>query len=115
MLIHFRVSTQYRENYGTAEEPFWKFKGGEDYLFSTDIKGNEFLSKKLESVVWDILAPYIEYHNDYSSEEIIDWDIVEPHYQTDFEKSQLEMDGEILYPAKRYDVDEFIKQQRKAA
>ncbi len=26
------IQTQYQENYGTPNEPYWKFKGGSDYL-----------------------------------------------------------------------------------
>lgn len=26
------IQTQYQENYGTPNDPYWKFKGGEDYL-----------------------------------------------------------------------------------
>ena len=27
------ITTQYYENYGSADNPYWKAKGGEDYFY----------------------------------------------------------------------------------
>jgi hypothetical protein len=42
----------------------------------------------------------IEENNDYFRCQIIGWDIVADDFMTEFEKSQLEYEGEIRYPAK---------------
>lgn len=107
-MITILLQTQYKENYGDDVHPHWKFKGGEEYLFTCDIKLNEFLHKNASMVV-DELLQYIEYSNQFAQEFVTGWEIVDSDYKTDFEKAQLEYEGEILYPAKRHDVDEFIK------
>jgi hypothetical protein len=42
----------------------------------------------------------IEENNDYFRCEIIGWDIVADDFMTEFEKSQLEYEGSIRFPAK---------------
>jgi hypothetical protein len=108
------IQTQYMENYGDEKEPYWKYKGGEDYLFDCYIKMNEFLHKRGEMVV-DMLRPYIESDGGYTKEYVIGWSFVHDDYQTDSERMQLKYDGEILYPAKRYDVDAFLQEQQTCA
>lgn len=106
------INTQYMENYGTAEAPYWKFKGGSDYII--EVEGfrfdNDMAGKKARMIV-DELAPKIEYSGDYSQEYILDWSFVEDDYLTDFEKSQLEYDGEITFPAKRVTYEEFMTEE----
>jgi hypothetical protein len=46
------------------------------------------------------LRSQIEQDNDAFREHIIDWEIVADDYLTWFEKSQLEYDGKITYPAR---------------
>ena len=41
----------------------------------------------------------IEYSGEMSEEYILDWELVSDDYVTDFERSQLELDGRIQYPA----------------
>ena len=89
------ITTQYRENYGTAEEPYWKFKGGEDYF----IEGVDPL-KTAPGLLVEQVRSEIEYANPMSEEYILDWELVADDYQTEFERSQLEYDGEIRYPTR---------------
>ena len=89
------ITTQYRENYGTAEEPYWKFKGGEDY-FILDVDP----LKVAPGLLVEQVRGRIEYANPMSEEYILDWELVADDYQTEFERSQLEYDGEIRYPAR---------------
>jgi hypothetical protein len=89
------ITTQYRENYGTAEEPYWKFKGGEDYF----ILGVDPLKVAPGELVEQVRGQ-IEYSGAMSEEYILDWELVDDDYVTDFERSQLEYEGEIRFPAK---------------
>ncbi len=89
------ITTQYRENYGTAEEPYWKFKGGEDYF----ILGVDPV-KTAPGVLVEQVRGQIEYSGDMSEEYILDWELVADDYVTDFERGQLELDGIIQHPAK---------------
>lgn len=89
------ITTQYRENYGTPEEPYWKFKGGEDYF----IEGVDPL-KTAPGLLVEQVRGDIEYANPMSEEYILGWELVSDDYQTEFERSQLEYDGEIRYPAR---------------
>jgi len=95
------ITTQYQENYGTAQEPRWKYKGGEDYIISIpDQDPNEivnYVNRHIKSL--------IEYSNDMAIEYINGIRIVDVDYITEYEKSQLEYDGEILYPAKRFTLE----------
>ena len=109
------IETQYRENYGTAEEPDWKFKGGEDYIFEVD--GFDFedeMAEKKARMLVDAIADKIEYSGAMSEEYIVNVSFVEDDYMNWFEKSQLELDGEVTYPAKRFNYDEFVKSEELA-
>lgn len=110
MLLH--IQTQYRENYGAHDwdgngscPQYWKNKGGDDYL--VDLNG---IAKSLndradvEAIVKQ-MSYKIESFSNFSEEYIISWGLVEDNYVTDYEKSQLKFDGEILYPATRLTLD----------
>jgi hypothetical protein len=87
------ITTQVYENYGSADEPYWKPKGGSDYVVK---KIN--VNKVTETVMG--LRPQIECDNEFYREYILGWEVVANDYLTEFEKSQLEYDGRIVYPAK---------------
>lgn len=89
------ISTQYRENYGSASDPYWKFKGSSEYF----IKGVDPL-RVAPGLLVDRVRAEVEYSNDMAEEYILDWELVADDYMTDFEKSQLEYDGKVLFPAK---------------
>jgi len=87
------IQTQYRENYGTSTEPYWKSKGGSEYkvLNTPDLSDAEVTELVMS------IRPQIEYNETFSEEYIIDWFTAPETYLSWFEKSQLEFDGEILY------------------
>lgn len=89
------ITTQYRENYGTETDPYWKMKGGENYF----IPGVDPLQQAPGVLVEQVRAS-IEYSNPRSEEYIVDWSLVPDDYLTDFERDQLELDGEIRFPAR---------------
>ena len=102
------ITTQYCENYGahdwdgTGECPqYWKFKGGEDYFYNLDgfRFNSEFAEKNLQMIV-DSLRNQVEWDDIGSRSYIVGYEIVEDDYMTEFERSQLEYDGAIAYPAK---------------
>jgi len=105
-MMQVLIVTQYSENYGTSKEPYWKFKGGEEYLIN--IAGfrydDEFAMKNLESIIDSDIRSKIEYFNDFASEYINSYRIVEDNYVTEYERSQLEYDGEIIFPVKRFSI-----------
>ena len=95
------ITTQVYENYGahdwdgTGECPqYWKAKGGHDYV----VKKFKDINRVTEVVM--ALRSQIECNNDRFQETIIDFEVVADDYLTEFEKSQLEFDGEITYPAR---------------
>lgn len=93
------ITTQVYENYGSADEPYWKAKGGSDYVVKKFRGGEEAATAMVMAV-----RGRIEERNEMFEESIIGWDIVEDDYLTEFERSQLEYEGEIRYPAQELDV-----------
>jgi hypothetical protein len=95
------ITTQVYENYawredgtiGTGAEAYWKAKGGNDYVIrNIDVNRARELA--------DAATREIEQANDYFTETVIGWEIVGDDYLTEFEQSQLEYDGAIVYPAR---------------
>ena len=94
------ISTQVYENYGSAEKPHWKAKGGCDYAVR-NFNGN--YSKALAVVT--ALRDKIEQDNEYLREHIIDWAIEADDYLTEDERLQIQYEGKIIYPAKELVVE----------
>lgn len=88
------IQTQVYENYGDATEPYWKPKGGADYV----VKKFRDFNAVTETVM--ALRSQIEQDNEYYREHIINFEVVADDYLTDFEKDQWEYEGKITYPAK---------------
>lgn len=88
------IYTQIVENYGTPSEPYWKFKGGDEYIIK-DVD----LTWDLDELV-ELARPMIEASTEMYSEYIVEWDLVEDSYQTEYELSQLKYEGKITFPAK---------------
>ena len=96
------IQTQVYENYawmedgtlGVGENAYWKAKGGSDYVVK-NFKGNE----QDATVAVMALREQIEQANEGYMEHIIDFTIVADDYLTEFERSQLEYEGRITYPA----------------
>ena len=110
MKLH--IQTQIQENYGAHDwdgegacPQHWKFKGGNDYMVPVDaVKTGEFFDKKCEMIV-DSVRGQIEENSDYYRETILGWTLVADDFLTEFEQSQLEYDGAIVYPARVLELD----------
>lgn len=97
------IQTQIHENYawqedgsiGTGENAYWKAKGGSEYV----VKNVDPLKVAPGSIV-DSVRNQVEEDNEYFREYITDWELVPDDYLTDFERSQLEYEGQIDHPAK---------------
>lgn len=99
------IDTQYRENYGAHDwngegvcPQYWKNKGG-----STFVVEHTFTSISPEQVaaIINTLRPVIEQRDDYSTVEIIDWQIVADDFVTHDEGLELEFEGHISHPSPR--------------
>ena len=88
------ITTQTWENYGTDMEPYWKPKGGCDYVVK------QFKDVNSVTEVMMALRSQVECDNEYYREHIIGWEIVADDYLTEFEKDQLEYEGQIRFPSK---------------
>ena len=98
------IDTQYMENYGAHDwdgkgacPQRWKFKGGEDYFFPLGAHGRS--DQALAELV-EALRPQIEWDDIGSRQYIVGYGVVADDCMTEFERSQLEWDGHIAYPAK---------------
>jgi hypothetical protein len=80
------------ENYGDAEKPYWKAKGGSDYVVKN------FKGYTTTTVM--VLRDQIEQDNEMFREYILDFQLVADDYLTEFEKDQLEYEGKITYGPK---------------
>lgn len=99
------ITTQVLENYGAHDwdgegecPQHWKAKGGNEYV----IKGVDECD--MIDIIVDRARSQIEQDNNYFLEQIIGWSVVSDDYLTDFERSQLEYEGRILYPAQELTV-----------
>ena len=101
MKLH--IHTQYSENYGAHDwdgqgecPQYWKMKGGEDYFYDLGSAGrsDEALAELVEA-----LRGRVEWANEGSRSYILGWTVRADDYRTEYERSQLEWDGSIAYPA----------------
>ena len=95
------VDTQYMENYGSAEAPYWKAKGGSAYK----ILGVP-LNQDLQAVVD---AAGIGYRNDYAEEYVIGWTVQKDDYLSEFERCQLEYEGKITFPEPTIEYSDLVE------
>jgi hypothetical protein len=95
------IQTQIQENYGAHDwdgkgecPQYWKFKGGNDYSYNlgTSVRSSEALAELVY-----VLSQKVECDSIGYREDVIGWSIEADDFLTDFEKSQLEYDGEICY------------------
>lgn len=102
------ITTQVFENYawnedgslGTGANAYWKPKGGNDYV----VKGVDECD--MIDVIVDRVRSQIECDNEAFQETIIGYRVVADDYLTEFERSQLEYDGRIRYPATEVALEE---------
>lgn len=110
------IFTQDQENYGAhdwdgeGEVPqYWKSKGGTDYI--VDVEGfnwnHEFSEKNLRMIV-DELRFIIDESSDYYRSSILGYEKVEDNFMTDYEQSQLQYDGKVMFPAIRKTYNEMM-------
>jgi hypothetical protein len=99
------IDTQFMENYGAhdwdgaAECPqYWKYKGGSSYKVQVDFDKDYEWAEVYVDRILDKVAAEVEHDSDYSREYILGWHLEDDDWLSQFEKSQLEYDGEILYP-----------------
>ena len=94
------ITTQVYENYawredgtvGIGAEAYWKAKGGSDYV----VKGVDECD--MIDVIVDRVRGKIETDNNAVQEHIIGYRVVADNYLTEFERSQLEYEGRIVFP-----------------
>ena len=86
------ITTQVYENYGYR----WKPKGGNDYKFAL---GHQLRSDEALAEIVEYFRAKIEQDNEGYQETIIGYEVVSDDYLTEFERSQLEYEGHIRYPA----------------
>lgn len=106
----FLIKTQTLENYGAHDKDgrfingnaYWKLKGGNDYI----VTGLD----RVQDAVAYVAARGA---NTVSFKEFpLEWSEVPSDYQTDYEKSQLEYEGQIIYPAERINVQAELDAKR---
>jgi hypothetical protein len=98
--------TQVYENYavredgtiGTGADAYFKAKGGDEYVVLNVDK------TQMSRILAEVRAK-VEVSNDYFRETVVDFQLVEDDYLTEYEKSQLEYDGCIVYSPKELELE----------
>lgn len=108
------IQTQVYENYAFDDEgrvlggsqAYWKPKGGGDYVIK-NFNGftHRSIAESAEALVNQVRSQ-VERDDEYFQESIIGWTVVADDYLTEFERSQLEYEGKIRYPANEIIVTE---------
>ena len=99
-------TTQVYENYawredgsiGTGEDAYFKPKGGDEYVVKNVDKS------QMLRILKEVKAQ-VEVSNDYFRETVVDFMLVEDDYLTEYERSQLEYDGCIVYSPKELEME----------
>jgi len=65
--------TQYQENYGSSEHPFWKNKGGYTYVVTGLGWGVVAKDAEAYAPLLKLLEDKVYLNHDYSNEYLIDW------------------------------------------
>lgn len=97
-------STQDYENYGTEDSPYWKAKGGEEFI----IEAPEWTLSMTDKV-----CKAISINNPFFQRSVVGFEEVSDDFMTSFEKSQLEYDGEVQFPAVRCSYEEFVAMSKE--
>ncbi len=94
------ITTQVYENYGAHDwdgegecPQYWKAKGGLDYVVL-----NVDVNRAAET--FEAVRAQCESDNEGYRESVLGWEIVADDYLTEYEESQLEYDGRIMFPAR---------------
>ena len=99
-------TTQVYENYairedgsiGTGADAYFKAKGGDEYVVLN-------VDKSAMSRILAEVRAKVEVSNDYFRETVVDFQLVEDDYLTEYERSQLEYDGRIVYSPKELELE----------
>ena len=99
-------TTQVYENYairedgsiGTGADAYFKAKGGDEYVVLNVDK------TQMSRILAEVRAK-VEVSNDYFRETVVDLQLVEVDYLTEYERSQLEYDGRIVYSPKELELE----------
>jgi hypothetical protein len=99
-------TTQVYENYawredgsiGTGEDAYFKPKGGDEYVVLN-------VDRSAMSRILAEVKARVEVSNDYFKETVVDFMLVEDDYLTEYERSQLEYDGCIVYSPKELEME----------
>jgi hypothetical protein len=104
------ITTQIQENYGAHDwdgegqcPQYWKFKGGNDYSYAlgSHARNTEALAELVTA-----LSEQINEDGPYYREYVVGWSVEADDYLTEFEQSQLEYDGRIVFPTKELTLKE---------
>ena len=68
------INTQFRENYGDSDKPYWKFKGGDTYVVP-NLSVAQTLKVKDHGI--PTLKALIETRNEGFEEYVVDWSILD--------------------------------------
>jgi hypothetical protein len=98
--------TQVYENYavredgtiGTGADAYFKAKGGDEYVVLNVDK------TQMSRILAEVRAK-VEVSNDYFKETVVDFQLVEDDYLTEYERSQLEYDGRVVYSPKELELE----------
>lgn len=71
-MYYLVINTQYRENYGTREQPYWKFKGGTTYIYENL---TEKQAEKIRLSGIHNLSQYIETYSPAWEEYVINYSV----------------------------------------
>jgi hypothetical protein len=99
-------TTQVYENYawredgsiGTGADAYFKPKGGDEYVVLN-------VDRSAMSRILAEVKARVEVSNDYFKETVVDFMLVEDDYLTEYERSQLEYDGCIVYSPKELEME----------
>jgi hypothetical protein len=95
------IHTQVYENYGEADAPYWKPKGGEQVKVTNLPAGISMFDLSRSAVVLEVGEPMFMQH-------VVDISFEEDDYMSDFEISQLEYEGKIAFPEKSLSYEELL-------
>jgi len=98
--------TQVFENYafredgsiGTGADAYFKAKGGDEYVVLN-------VDRSAMSRILAEVKAKVEVSNDYFRETVVDFQLVEDDYLTEYEREQLEWDGCIVYSPKELEME----------
>lgn len=92
------ITTQFLENYGDAERPYWKCKGGSDYVvLSNEPQPQDDFS---EALLTDAACAAIEEllpNNDMCHEYVLGTNLASITKPSNSEESQMEFDGAVSF------------------